>query len=165
MPIAATDIDFMLSGGASNTDPTAALGGAMSTTTEAGSSIFDNVTSGEASAGDIEYRCVYVRNNDGTRTYQASRVFIQANTPNANTDVAIGLGTSAVNGTEQTVANENTAPTGVTFVSAVDFANGIVIGDLAPAARKAIWIRRTVTAGATSGSDGFTLRAQGDSVA
>lgn len=163
MPIASSDIKYRLSGGASNTDPAAALGGAASST-DAGATIFDNVSSAEAQAGDIEYRCVYVRNTHATLTLQGARVFIQANTPNAATNVDIGLGTSAINGTEQTVANEGAAPTGVTFSAPSDFASGLVIGDLAPSASKAVWIRRTVTAGATSSADGFTLRVQGDTL-
>ena len=62
MAIIASDIKKRLSGGASNTAPLLSLGGIMSTTTEAGASIFDDVTSGEASAGDIEYRCIYALN-------------------------------------------------------------------------------------------------------
>jgi hypothetical protein len=42
-------------------------------------------------------------------------VWISSNTPASDTQIAIGVGTAAVNGTEQTVANESTAPSGVTF--------------------------------------------------
>lgn len=162
MAIASTDIKYRLSGGASNTDPAAALGGVASTTTDVGSAYFDDVTSAEAVAGDIEYRCIYVKNTHASLTLIGATVWIQTNTPSTSTDAAIGLGTSAINGTEQTVANENTAPTGVTFSSPTSFATGLSIGDLAAGAHKAVWVRRTVTAGAASASDGFTLRVQGD---
>lgn len=161
MPIASSDIQYRLSGGAANANPDASLGGAISSTAAA-ATIFDDVSSAEAAAGDVEYRCVYVRNNHGTLTLIGAKVWIQTNTPSAQTDVAIGLGTSAINGTEQTVANESTAPASVTFSSPADFASGLVIGDLAPGATKALWIRRTVTAGAAATADGFTLRVQGD---
>ena len=53
----------------------------------------DNVSSGEASAGDTEYRCVYVKNNHGSLTLTSPKVWIQANTPSGGTAVEISLGT------------------------------------------------------------------------
>lgn len=161
MAIVSSDIKYRLSGGSSNTDPAASLGGVKSST-DASASIYDDVTSAEASSGDTEYRCIYVHNNHGTLTYLGSKVWIQTNTPSADTDVAIGLGTSAVNGTEQTVADENTAPSGVTFSAPTSFAGGLSIGDIPAGQHKAVWIRRTINAGAAVASDSFTLRVQGD---
>ena len=160
MAIVSTDIQYRLSGGASNSDTAASLGGVKSST--AASNYFDDVSSAEASAGDTEYRCVYVHNAHATLTLIGAKVFIQANTPSSDTDVAIGLGSSAINGTEQTVANESTAPTGVSFSAPTTFAGGLAIGDLAAGAHKAVWVRRTVNAGAAAYSDSFTLRVQGD---
>ena len=160
MAIVSTDIQYRLSGGASNSDPALSLGGVKSST--AASNYFDDVSSAEASAGDTEYRCVYVHNNHGTLSLIGAKVFIQTNTPSSDTDVAIGLGTSAINGTEQTVADESTAPTGVSFSAPTTFAGGLAIGDLAAWAHKAVWVRRTVNAGAAAYSDSFTLRVQGD---
>jgi hypothetical protein len=162
MPIVASDIKYRLSGGAANTDPAASLGGVKSNTTDAASTIFDDVSSAEASAGDVEYRCIYVHNNHGSLTLQGPKIWIQTQTPSATTDVAIGLGTSAVNGTEQTVANENTAPSGVSFTSPADFAGGLALTDLAAGAHKAVWVRRTINAGTAAAADSFTLRVQGD---
>jgi len=161
MPIISTDIKYRLSGGASNTDPAAALGGAKSSNA-AGSTIFDDVSSAEASAGDTEYRCVYVHNNHGTLTLQGAKVWIQTQTPSGDTSVDIGLGTSAVNATEQTVANENTAPSGVSFSAPSSFAGGLSIGDIPAGQHKAVWIRRTINAAAAAASDSFALRVQGD---
>lgn len=161
MPIVSTDIVYRLSGGAANADQNASLGGAKSATA-ASASIFDDVSSAEASSGDAEYRCVYVHNNHGTLTYLGAKIWIQTNTPSADTDVAIGLGTSAVNGVEQTVADEQSAPAGVTFSAPASFAGGLVLGDIPAGQHKAVWIRRTVNAGASVASDSFTLRVQGD---
>lgn len=163
MPIASSDIKYRLSGGGSNTDPNAALGGAVSST-DAASTIFDNVSSGEASAGDTEYRCVYVKNNHGSLTLTSPKVWIQANTPSGDTTVEISLGTSAVNGTEQTIADENTSPTGTSFSSAANEGAGLSLGDLAPGATKAVWIKRIVTAAAAAANDSFTLRVKGDTL-
>jgi len=160
MAITSTDIQFRLSGGSSNSDPVASLGGVKSST--AAVNYFDDVTSAEAGSGDVEYRCIYVHNNHGSLTLLGAKVFIQTQTPSSDTDVAIGLGTSAINGTEQTVANEDAAPSGVSFSAPASFAAGLSIGDLAAGAHKAVWVRRTVNAGATAYSDSFTLRVQGD---
>lgn len=160
MAIVSTDIQYRLSGGSSNSNPAASLGGVKSST--AASNYFDDVSSAEASAGDTEYRCVYVHNNHGTLSLIGAKVFIQTNTPSSDTDVAIGLGSSAINGTEQTVADESTAPTGVSFSAPTTFAGGLAIGDLAAGAHKAVWVRRTVNAGAAAYADSFTLRVQGD---
>lgn len=161
MPIGSSDIQYRLSGGAANADPAASLGGAISSVA-AGTNYFDDVPSAEAAAGDVEYRCIYVRNGHASLPLIGAKAFIASNTPSASTDAAIGLGSSAIGGTEQAVANENAAPASVAFSSPADFASGLVIGDLAPGATKAIWVRRTVTAGAGIAADGFTVRVQGD---
>ena len=163
MPIVAADIKYFLSGGGSNTDPNASLGGAVSST-EAASTIFDNVSSGEAAAGDVEYRCVYVKNTHGSLTLTDPKIWIQANTPSGDTTVEVSLGTSAVNGTEQTVADEDTAPIGTAFSSAANEGAGLSLGNLAPGATKAVWVKRTVTAAAAAANDSFTLRTKGDTL-
>ena len=123
MPIISTDIQYRLSGGAANSDPNAALGGAKSSTSVGAGlhNLFDIVSSAESSSGDTEYRCVYVHNNHGSLTMQNSVIWIASNTPSADTTIEIALGSSAVNGTEQTIANENTSPTGVTFSAPSSF--------------------------------------------
>jgi hypothetical protein len=163
VPILNTDIKYRLSGGASNSDPLVSLGGVKSST-DAGSGIFDNVGSGEASAGDIEYRCVYVHNDHGSLTALAPVIWIHANTPSADTTVAIGVGTSAVNGTEQTVADESTAPATVTFSSPSSEGAGLALSDIPSGQHRAVWIRRTATAGAAAANDSFTLRVKCDTL-
>lgn len=160
MPIISSDIKYRLSGGASNSDPLLSLGGAKSSFDA--TNYFDDVTSVEAVAGDVEYRCIYIHNNHGTLTMLGTRVWIQTQTPSADTDVAIGLGTSAVNGVEPVAADENTAPAGVTFSQPASFAGGLVIGDIPPGHHKAVWVRRTINAAAAAASDNFTLRTQCD---
>jgi hypothetical protein len=164
MPIISTDIQYRLSGGAANSDQNASLGGAKSSNS-ATTAIFDDVSSAESSAGDTEYRCVYVHNNHGSLTLQSAVIWVQTNTPSSDTTVDIGLGTSAINGTEQTVANENTAPTSVTFSAPSSFGAGLSLGNVPAGQHKAVWVRRTVTAGAAAAADSFTLRVQGDTAA
>lgn len=161
MPIIASEIQYRLSGGASNSDPAAALGGIKSSTAWT-TTLFDDVSSAEATEGSVEYRCFYVHNANETLTLIAPKVWIQANTPSATTTVAIGLGSSAQGGTEQTVANEITAPSAVTFTAPADFDSGITLGDIPADGHRAVWIRRTVNAGTAAIADSFTIRVQGD---
>jgi len=165
MPIISTDIKYRLSGGAVNTDPNASLGGAKSST-DAPLNYFDDVSSGEAASGDVEYRCLYVHNNHGSLTLQNAVIWIQTNTPSTDTDIAIGAGTSAVNGVEQTVGSENSAPSVVSFTSPTNQATGISLGNIPAGQHKAVWVRRTVQAAAQAyNNDTFTLRVQGDTSA
>jgi hypothetical protein len=163
MPIVSSDIKQRLSGGAANSSANASLGGAKSSN-DAPSALFDNVSSGEAIAGSTEYRCVYVHNAHATLTLTAAKVWVLANTPSADTTVDIGLGSSAVNGTEQTVANETTAPTGVSFSAAGTEGAALAIGDIPPGQHKAVWIRRTVNTNTTAVNDTFSLRVKGDTL-
>lgn len=169
MPIVSGDIQFRLSGGAANADPNAALGGAKSSTQITAASLhnlFDQVASAESSAGDTEYRCFYVHNAHATLTWTTVKVWVQTNTPASDTTADIGLGTSAINGTEQTVANENTAPTSVSFSAPSTEGTALAIGDIPPGQHKAIWVRRTISAAAAANNlDSVVIRVKGDTAA
>jgi hypothetical protein len=164
MPIVSGDILYRLSGGSANASQVASLGGAKSTTTAASGAFFDDVTSTEATAGDVEYRCFYVHNNHGTLSLTTPVVWIQTNTPSVDTSIDIGIGTSAVNAVEQTVANENTAPVGITFSAPLTFGAGLALGDIPAGQHRAVWVRRTINAAAAAAADSFTLRVQGDTL-
>lgn len=155
MPITSSDIQLRLSGGAANSNPNASLGGAKSTT-QMGTglhNLFDIVNDGETTSGDTEYRCIYIHNAHATLTMQSARVWISSNTPSTDTQAEIGLGTAAINGTEQTVADESTAPTGVTFGLVATEGAALTIGDIPPGQHKAVWIKRVVAEGAAAYND------------
>lgn len=161
MPIVASDI-LIKQSGANN------LGGAISANDVSAAlhGLFDAVTGSESSAGDVEYRCVYVKNSHATLTLYNAVAFIQSNTPSTSTVCDIGLGASTIGNEEQTVTNEGTAPDGVSFSAPSSYASGLAIGNLAPGQFKAVWIRRTVTINASAYSgDGMTLAVQGDTAA
>jgi hypothetical protein len=163
MPITATDIHLRLTGGASNSNPASSLGGAKSTTTDAGSNLFDDVSGAESAAGDTEYRGISVSNEHGSLSYLAPRVWIGTDTPSADTDADVALAAEAVNTTMATIADENTAPTSVTFANtAVSFATGLTIPDIPNGQFKGVWLKRVVNAGAAPVADTFTLNVQGD---
>lgn len=170
MAIVSTDIKYMLSGGAANTAPNASLGGVISTTeinlSTTLHNLFDQVSSAESSAGDTEYRCFYVKNNHGTLTLQGAKVWIETNTPSGDTSAEISLGTSAVGGTEQTVGDESTAPSGTSFGSAAGEGAALSIGDIPAGQHKAIWVKRIVNSSASAyNNDGVTIRVKGDTAA
>lgn len=165
MPLASTDIEYRLSGGASNTDPDASIGGAMSSTEITSGSLhnlFDVVSSSEASSGDTEYRCFYVTNNySGSPIIQAQNIltFIQTVTPSTDTSVEIGLATEGIDSTVSAIADESTAPVGVTFVSASTSPSTLSLPNLNPSQFIGVWIKRIVSSSASAyNNDGPTLR-------
>ncbi|EKE25856.1 MAG: hypothetical protein ACD_5C00016G0005 [uncultured bacterium] len=166
MPIVAADIKVYLSGGGTNADPNAALGGVVSSVQLVDNTLhnlFDKVTGAEAAAGDIEYRCVFIRNTHATLTLEGAKVFINSNTTSGDTSVEIAVSDEAgFVGTVETIANENTAPVGPVFTTANSMANGISLGDLTPGSCKAIWIKWIVSAAAVAVLDSVTLEVFGD---
>lgn len=110
-------------------------------TTEA--DLFSNISGTQGLSGFNEYKCVYLVNNDSTAH---DFTFYIPDQP-VNATLSIGLGTAAANGTEQTIANINTAPTGVTFAAPVDSGTSTITQTLAANEHKSLWIHRALTAG------------------
>ena len=165
MAIVATDLRFYLSGGGSNTDPDAALGGAISTA-QASSNLFDDIGTAEAAAGDVEYRAYYVKNPNVTDTAYAVKVWIAADSIATSTSLQIALADEGVANTIETIANESTAPSGPTFDDAEDLANALTLGDLEPGEAHGVWIKRTVTATTVAfANDTATIRVQANTAA
>ena len=162
MPIISTEIQYRLSGGAANANANASLGGAKSSSAVP-ANLFDDVSGAESAAGDVEYRCFYVHNNNGTLVLQNAVIWIDANT--TGNRIAIGLGTSAVNATEQTVADEQTAPAGVTFSQPATKGAGISLGNIPAGQHRAVWIRRTIAAATPASNDTYSVRVEGDTAA
>lgn len=169
MPIAPADIQYRLSGGAANANPDASLGGAKSSVQivdNTDNNLFDDVSGAEHTAGDVEYRALYVHNAHGSLTLTGAVVWIASDTSGADSDLSIAVGTAAINGTEQTIANESTAPTGVTWSdAAISRATGLALGDIPAGQHKAVWLRRTITAGSTpQAADTAQIQAGGDTL-
>lgn len=175
MAVTASDMvmKFSVAAAAGNTTAgTAAtsLGDQVSTTaitTAVLNNLFDDVSGAEALAGDVEYRCVFVCNDNATDTAFNVQVSVQSQVAGGATyDIAtdnIGV-TARGSATAQalTVANESTAPTGGAGVSAYG-AGPLSIGTMAPQTVAGVWVRRTVAAStAAATGDGATLRIAGD---
>lgn len=171
-PIAATDIVLRLSGGASNTDPDASLGGAMSTapggviTTAQLNNLFDDVSGDQAAAGDVNYRAFFIENDHASLTLSNIKLWINTVSPSPDTAFAIALCEEGKNSAIEVEADEVTPPSGESFSSPTNKAAGLSLPDLDAGDYIGIWIRRTVSASASAvASDGPTLRVEGDTPA
>ncbi|KPJ92063.1 MAG: hypothetical protein AMS18_08170 [Gemmatimonas sp. SG8_17] len=178
MPILESDLRFLYTGAVSHdaaqTDPDASLGGYRSSsviTSAADNNVFDDVSGGEASAGDTEYRAIAFHNNHGTLALSSGKVWISADTGNAEDDVSFGVETPSPNetsGSIQTIADESTAPSGISWSDATSKATGLSFpgsgSDVAAGDWFGIWLRRIISAGAAaSAGESCTLRIEGDS--
>lgn len=163
MPIASTDHKIYLSGGTSNALNVNSLGGAKSSVALSGN-LFADITYAQAVAGRTVYRCVYVGNAHATITADDVRAWLSVNTPGTATNIDIGVGAAAVNGTETAIASETVAPDGVTFGPAATGDAAVMLGDMAPGQFRALWLRLTVNAGAAADADEpFNLRIESES--
>lgn len=166
MPVTAYDIRFYLSGGSTNTDPNLSLGGPISQTEIVSgqlNNLFDDVSAVESGAGDVEYRCLYIKNTHSVSSLVNARIWIDQDTPSPDDEIDIGVDPSGVGGTAPMVTDESTAPPGVTFSHPTAYDVGIPIGDLGPGQYVAIWLRRTVQTGAQSfPNNTFSFRIRGE---
>lgn len=138
------EVDVRLSGGATNTDPAASLGGAESSE-EAGADLFDDVSFARTVAGQVDYRIVYLHDLDSVRGGPAvARVSTQLG---AGCELAIGAATEDAGDDVGAIPDDLTAPPGVVFSAVAD----VDLGDLDPGLEKGLWIRRTVDAGTAPG--------------
>lgn len=175
MAIITSEIVYYLSGatadGLSQTDPNASLGNYRSGTAFTSGSLhnlFDQVSGDEASAGDVEYRCLAVKNENASLTLQNAVVWITSQTPSTDTtiEIAVEAPSSQPDGNVQEIADEDTAPSALSFSAPTSKATGVSIGDLAAGNIYYIWIRRTVGAAASAyDNDNVQLRVEGDTAA
>ena len=154
------DIKFYLSGGYYNSEPSLSLGGETSSfqlVSGTLNGLFDRVDTSEATLGDVEYRCIYLRNTSQTRILLGAKIWIETGTASADTAIAISLGSSGINGIEPTIPDEGLEPPMNFFevpLQAPDFPN---IGDLYPGDHIALWVRWYVNTGTTTIGDDFAV--------
>lgn len=128
------------------------------TVTDVVNGLFDDISPVESSVGDAEYRCLYLKNISSASDANTARVWVDSDASGADS-IEIGVGTAGENLTEQLVADEGTAPSGVTFSAPADYANGIALGDLAAGDYIAFWAKRSVPAdtAVSTASDNFKI--------
>lgn len=158
MAILTTDIKTYISWGASNTDVDESLWGIISSTEivdDTLNNLFDDVTGAEHAAGDINYRCIYVKNDSALTAYDV-RVYISSNTTATDDTINIGkdlawAGNGSTTWVADTIANEDTAPDPeVTFTTADSYVNAITLWTMTAWQVYWVWIKRIVSAWSTS---------------
>lgn len=150
------NLHIYLSGGTAVPDDTYAhlsLGGARSVA-EMGTiigNLFPEISIAQALYGVVLHRCVYFRNEDpNTAGLLDAVAYIGASTPNASTEVDIGLAPEGLNGVAELLTDGEETPTDVTFSHPADFTEGIALPTpLVQNDQIPIWVRLTVAAEAT----------------
>lgn len=151
-------------------DPNASLGDQVSTTQWTGGSandLFDDVTGAENAASDVEYRCIFVHNTNAANVLENAVVYLSAET-GGGASIAVGADPTAASAVGSasaqavTIADENTAPAGVTFSSPTTAGAGVALGNIGAGQVKAFWIRRTAANTSALSNDGVTIAVTGD---
>lgn len=155
--------------GTQRTSDTGQLAGAGSGTISTSGSLSDWPDSGACqvrdNAGTLKEIVYYSSRTSTTLTVPAAGRGLggTAATAGAATDtitpvppIRIGSETPGGGGNVQTVANESTAPTGITWNTSITQAAGVSIGSLSAGAWRGLWIHRFVPAGAVASASVLT---------
>ena len=149
----AATINFHLTGGAANSDPTLSLGGVHSSVQLSGTAmnnLFDDVAAAEATAGDTEYRAIDLT-NAGDANATVVKAFMDPETSSADTQLDFGIEASPIDST-LSIADESTAPAGVSFAHYTT-ASKLTVPDIPNGSYARLWVRRVVTAAAGNTSN------------
>jgi hypothetical protein len=125
--------------------------------------LFDDISSAENAASTADYRCIFIYNSNTANAMQNTVVFLSAEV-SGGASIAIGVDTIAASSLTSSsaqgllIANETTAPAGVTFTSPTTAGAGIAVGTIGVGQVKAIWIRRTAANTAALSNDGVTFQ-------
>ncbi len=164
MSVVSADLKWYYSGGNTNTNPDASLGGEISTheiTSNLVENLFDNVDAAEATSGMTDYRCAYIKNTNGTDAVDDFVIWIASQTPSASTRIDVGLDPAGIGngvspGMATTISPDTDAPSGVAFGGSPDpvsKATGLMIGQLDAGESQAVWFRRVINAAAPAVSN------------
>ena len=146
MTITSVQLKLYLTGGAANSNPNLSLGGVTSSvqfTDNTLNNLFADVTAAEAAAGSTKYRALAFKNTSA-ETGSSGLVYIYTETSSADTTIEIGYDSVGT----QSIVNEDTPPSGVSFSKPLSLAAGIALGDIAASGERRIWFKRIVTAAA-----------------
>lgn len=147
-PVVSLLASVRLSGGASNTDPAASIGGAESSEEYTGSTsaggLFDDSPHSEYSDGHVDYRCVYVHNDDSVDCTVTAYVSQQLEAGRA---IALAVADEASGVTVETIADDTTAPSGPSFSAPTSAGTGLDMGTIDAGEGRGLWLRRTTNSG------------------
>lgn len=147
MAVTASDIKFYES--TTTVSSKDSLGGARTSTevdqTTTLHNLFDRVEGAESSAGDTNYRVIYVRNEASQTAFNVTLWLSDNNSSQISFGVNEAAGANA-----QSLTNESTAPSNVTFSQPSTRATGVDIGDLTANQARAVYLKREIAAGASA---------------
>lgn len=151
----------------------ASLGKYVSTTEWAAdtlNALFDDVSGTENANGDTEYRCMFIHNANTANALQNAVIHLSAEVA-GGANIAIGIDPTPASAVAASaaqaaqVANEDTAPAGVTFSSPTTLGTALSLGTIPANSVRAVWVRRTATNSAALNNDGVTFLVTGDTAA
>ena len=143
------EVEYRLSGGATNTDPDASLGGVMSSTSidsGANPNLFANVGTDEAASGSNKYRCIYV--TPPVKNYTGVGIWIDTQTLSNDTELHLAVAPEGKNADAQFIGDEDIEPADVIFTRPTQDYDALALPDLNAGDRIAVWIKRTVSSNA-----------------
>jgi hypothetical protein len=161
-----------VSGSAGNTltsTANASLGKYISTTAfpdAALNALFDDISGAENAASTVDYRCIFIHNSNASNPLENAVVYMSDVAGGAA--VAVGVDTTAASALGSasaqalTIANETTAPAGVSFSSPTTVGAGLSLGTIPSGQVRAIWVRRTAANSAALSADGCSIFVAGD---
>ena len=153
MAITAADINLHLTGGSSNSNVNASLGGNVSTvkvTVSGLHNLFRRITESELSSGVTIYRCIALKNDHSTESAKNPFFYLVSDTTSIDDLTLYSISQAAKNSAETAIANEFTAPTGsnINFIQGMTRTTGLDLPDLGPGEYINIWIKVAVEPGA-----------------
>lgn len=150
IPAPALAFALRLAGGAANEVPADSIGGAMSSTVA--DDVFDAVGATPAALGQVDYRLVYVLNQEEATDGDISGyVSVQQTTP-AGHEIALGAATEAADVAVSPIADDTTAPAGVSFSAPASSGAAVALGSVPAGSFKGVWLRRTIPPGTADAS-------------
>jgi hypothetical protein len=116
--------------------------------------MFADISKTQSYSGTTIYHCFGIKNT-GADAKKDVTIWIASNTPGQDgISIAVGAGAAGdgvTTGIDTAVANETTAPSGVTFTAPTTQATGLSVGDLSGSAgsthTRCFWIKQLVPAG------------------
>ena len=124
------------------------------TTTVVSSSVntlFDAVTTAEATTGTTDYRCIYIHNASTTESLTSAELFIQTPPTSGTVTLSMGLGdvissiTMANNPALTSETDGTNLPVGLTFNVPLT-ATPLAVGTIPAGSYQILWLRRSVAA-------------------
>jgi hypothetical protein len=128
--------------------------------------IFGNVTAAENLASTYKYRCIFFYNSHATLTWYTPLVYFVSQVTGGMhfwlaVDTTAASDHEAAGAQALSVADEYTAPVGLTFATADTLGTALSLGNLAAGQVKALWIECRPANSAALASDGGVLRRTG----